>query len=91
MRAARAIAAVVRRFWLPLFDATFGHRPWIVASAEHPPETTVWRAIGRYPVSEAVDEIAVALERGERRPDLFTAQWVADDRGSVVLPRKTAS
>jgi hypothetical protein len=40
---------------------------------------------------EAVDEIAVALERGETRPDLFTAEWVACDRGGVVLPRKTAS
>jgi hypothetical protein len=40
---------------------------------------------------EAVDEIAVALERGETRPGLFTAEWVARDRGGVVLPRRTAS
>jgi hypothetical protein len=85
------LAAVARRFWLPLFDATIGHRPWIVASAENPPERMVWRATGRFPASELVEEIAVALEHGEERPDPFAAKWVGYDRGAVVLPRKIAS
>src|SRR5262249_2750780 len=49
---------VVVWFWSPLLDATIGHRPWIVATAEHPPARMVWRVwrvTGRNSVSEAVD------------------------------------
>ena len=85
------VAVLVRRYWLPLFDATIGHRPWIVASVEHPPVRMVWRATGRYAASEAVDEIALALEHGEPHPSPIAARWVGYDEGGVVLPRKAES
>jgi hypothetical protein len=82
------LARLVRRFWLPLLDATVGHRPWIVASAEHPPVRMVWRVTDRYSVSEAVEEIAIALGLGEPRPAPLAARWVGYDQGNVVLPHK---
>jgi hypothetical protein len=79
----------VRPVVLPLFEATVGNRPWIVASAGHPPVRMVWRAIGRGPASRAVDEIAEALARGETHPAPFASKWVGYDQGGVVMPPKS--
>jgi hypothetical protein len=74
----------------PLLEATAGRRPWIEASSEQPPVTMVWRATGRRPASETLDEIAGALARGESRPAPVGARWVGYDRGGLRLARKSA-
>ena len=72
----------------PAYDAIFARRPWILASAEDPPVTMVWRATGRRSAATALDEIADALERGEPRPQPFWAHWTGYDRGGLRLARK---
>jgi hypothetical protein len=59
---------VAGQYLFPLLDATIGHLPWIVATAENPPVRMVWRvwrATSRRSVREVVDEIAAGLERGD--------------------------
>jgi hypothetical protein len=56
-----ALSLLAARYVFPLLDATIGHRPWIVASAENPPVRMVWRvwrSTSRRSVREVVDEIA---------------------------------
>ena len=72
----------------PAWEATIGRRPWILASAEDPPVTMVWRATGRRSAAAALDEIADALQRGDPRPQPFWAQWTGYDRGGIRLARK---
>jgi len=74
---------VAARYVFPLLDATIGHRPWIVASAEDPPVRMVWRvwrATSRRSVREVVDEIAAGLERGDPRPSPSSASWIGYDQ-----------
>ncbi len=85
------VVNVVLHYGLPLFEGTIERRPWIVASAEHPPVRMVWRvwhAPGRTSHAEAVEEIASALERGDPRPASHMAKWVGYDQGALVLPPK---
>jgi hypothetical protein len=66
-----ALSLLSARYVFPLLDATIGHRPWIVASAENPPVRMVWRvwrATSRRSVPEVVDEIVAELERGDPVP-----------------------
>jgi hypothetical protein len=72
----------------PAWDAILARRPWILASAENPPVTMVWRSTGRRSATTALDEIADALERGDPRPQPFWAHWTAYDRGGIRLARK---
>lgn len=72
---------------VPAIQAVVAKRPWIEASAEHPPVTLVWRATGRVDAASALEEIADALQRGEERPEPFYAQWVGYDRGTTRLPQ----
>jgi len=86
------ILAIVFLYTLPLHDATIERRPWIVASAEQPSVTMVWRVIwatGRSSLPDAVAEIAAGLERGDPRPAPAGVKWVGYDRGGgPVLPPK---
>ena len=77
------LSLIAARYVYPLLDATIGHRPWIVASAENPPVRMVWRvwrATGRRSVREVVDEIAAGLERGDPRPSPSSASWIGYDQ-----------
>jgi len=80
-----AIWLVVVRYGSPLLDATIAHRPWILASAENPPVRMVCRVLrvtSRRSVSEVVEEIAAALERGDPRPAPAAATWIGYDEGT---------
>ena len=71
----------VMHYLEPLLNATVGRRPWIVASTDDPPVRMVWRVVaaGRYAITGALDEIALALERGDMHPTPGTAQWIGYD------------
>jgi len=76
---------VAQRYLSPFLDATIEHRPWIVASAEDPPVRMVWRVLrvtNRRSVSEVVEEISSALERGDPRPAPAAATWIGYDEGT---------
>ncbi len=77
------LSLVAARYVYPLLDATIGHRPWIVASAENPPVRMVWRVwrvTSRRSVPEVVDEIVAGLERGDPRPSPSGASWIGYDQ-----------
>ena len=77
------LSLIAARYVYPLLDATIGHRPWIVASAENPPVRMVWRvwrATSRRSVPDVVDEIAAGLERGDPRPSPSSASWIGYDQ-----------
>lgn len=77
------LTLVAARYVFPLLDATIGHRPWIVASAENPPVRMVWRvwrSTSRRSVREVVDEIVAGLERGDPHPSPSGASWLGYDQ-----------
>jgi hypothetical protein len=83
-----ALSLLAARYVFPLLDATIGHRPWIVASAENPPVRMVWRVwrlTSRRSVPEVVDEIVAGLERGDTRPSPSGASWIAATTRRNVL------
>jgi hypothetical protein len=70
-----ALSLLAARYVFPLLDATIGHRPWIVASAENPPVRMVWR-VWRVTSGRSV----AGLERGDPCPSPSGASWIGYDQ-----------